>query len=88
MANESRVSEELIVQHYKDMSIDELEAEKQRLEGYIEIAKLRVKVIGKMIAAQRNVLDAINEQFPAKDQELAQMVEQQPVEEKGPVAQI
>ena len=88
MANESRVSEELIVQHYKDMSIDELEAEKQRLEGYIETANLRVKVIGKMIAAQRNVLDAINEQFPAKDQELAQMVEQQPVEEKGPVAQI
>ena len=64
MAVEPLFSEALVRDHYKNDSLEELEYELGRVRNHLANAKIRETVLEKMIAAQKEVLNGIQEKFP------------------------
>ena len=87
MENEIPASEQLIIAHYGDYNLSELEEEAERLEKNIANAQLRVSVIRKMIGALRNAIASIPTQEAEPNQELAEMVQEQSTVQPEPAVQ-
>ena len=85
MANEIPMTEQLIINHYKGYTTDELELERARLQEYIKQAQLRESVIGKMLTADKEALSHIDEVIGKSadaNTEMKEMMQPEPQPEK------